>query len=279
MKFCLGNMANKFVAPCSERYGCDNNLSLYSKDGPVEFLECDDCGLIWRDLTKCDEEREYDEEYFNKMGYKENREHKVSKAHMLFEIIEEWACPGKMLEVGPGFGYNMEAAKNRGWRVKGLDVSPYISSALRVQGLPTAEGSLTDLRNLDKDYSLIFMKHVLEHYRNPFEALANARDMLEDGGLIAVIVPNSDYIKAKRKRGRYKFYSHSKNGIEHFVYFNQETLREILEFSDFEILQEGFPVFVEGVNSPVSILSRTIRECMAKLNLNQEIFALARKKC
>lgn len=266
------------MAPCSQYYGCKRDgLCEYARDGRVVFVQCGACGLIWRDLAACDEERVFDGSYFRNKGYDRARAHKVRKSHMIFAIIEQFARPGRLLEVGPAMGYSMEAAVRRGWSADGLDVSEHAIEFLKSAGLRCWKGNLMDTSSVAGRYDAILMKHVFEHYRDPFAALKRAGEMLVDRGLIAIVVPNAAYRKAGRLRGRHKFYCYQHNGIEHFVYFNQQTLRRIVEFGGFEVLQEGLPVFVKGDNAPASIANRAVRRAMAVARLDQEIFLFARK--
>ena len=85
------------------------------------------------------------------------------------------------------------------------------------------------------------------------------------------------YKRSRRLKQDHKFYSSKKNGIEHFVYFDKENLRRILDFSGFELMQEGLPISVKGDNSFFSVANRFIRKSMSLFDMDQEIFALARK--
>ncbi|MBN1865407.1 MAG: class I SAM-dependent methyltransferase [Victivallales bacterium] len=268
-------MSDKFTAPCSRYYGCQgNDLRLYSRDdGKVDFVECASCGLIWRDLTSCADERTFDEVYFQNKGYDKKWEHKVLKSHLLLNILEKFCVPGKILDVGPGLGYNMFAARQRGWQVEGLDVSDFVIKSLESKDLIVHKGDIFDLKH--GDYDVVFMKHVLEHYQDPFAALNHVGSLLKQNGLILVMVPNSEHRKAQKLRNKYKFYSHKENGIEHYVYFNKKTLRDILEFSGFAILQEDYPFFDKGKNSLGCLLSRLFRRWSSRLRLNQELLVIA----
>jgi 2-polyprenyl-3-methyl-5-hydroxy-6-metoxy-1,4-benzoquinol methylase len=272
-------MTENFEAPCAKYYSCPNkSLKLYAQnDTKVDFVRCDSCGLIWRDLSTCSEERIYDEAYFQRMGYCTRRQHRIDKAHMLFEILEQHVQAGKMLEVGPGLGYNMEAAKERGWKAEGLDISDYVTEYLKSTGLDCYKGSLVDCRQITGKYDTIFMKHVLEHYKDPFAALTRTRELLEDDGVVQIVVPNAKYRKAVKLRGRHRFYSYEKNGIEHYVYFDKDTLRRLLESTGFQILQQGLPLLVKRNNTPYKILNRAIRRSMSAFDLDQELFAVAKK--
>ncbi len=271
-------MANKFVAPCTKSYGCSSDeLALYSTDGKIDYVECGSCGLIWRDMLSCDDERVYDGAYFGGKRYTDKWQHRINKAHRLLAILETHVSPGRFLEIGPALGYNLEAAVQRGWDVQGVDVSSFAVEGCRDRGFDVKEGDLFSLGKSDGPYNAILFKHVLEHYRNPFDALDYSRELLAEEGCLEIIVPNAEYSRAKKMRGKSKFYCHERGGIDHFVYFDRKTLRNILEHTGFSIVQEGFPMFVGGDNSLGAVMDRSFRRVMATVNLDQELLVIAKK--
>ena len=273
-------MTNRFIAPCAEHYGCSQRaLSLYSKNGHnLEFLHCDDCGLIWKDSLKCPDDRTYDAAYFAKQGYKERKAHRIRKSHLLFEIIEaSIPQPGTMLEIGPGMGEAMECARQRGWQVQGLDISDFAIAECAKDGFDVKKGSLEG-HSLDQKYDLLFMKHVLEHYRDPFKALKEAGKLLNDGGLLFTVVPDARYPQAEKLRNEHRFYRYEDNGVEHHVYFNAETLRRALMHSGFDIVQEGMPAFIGKGDSAISFFNRNIRNIIPIFGKNREVMMLGRKR-
>ncbi len=274
----------KFIAPCTENYGCSQNaLTLYASDhGKVDFLECkvesDGCGLIWRDTTTCPEERVYDEEYFISLHrYNKNRAHRIRKAHLFLAILEQFTAPGHILEVGPALGYNLEAARERDWRVEGIDISDYIVKRSCDLGFDIEKGRLGENSKPDRQYDAILLKHVLEHYGDPFAALRDANRLLRPDGLVQIFVPNGEYWKAGMLRHRHKFYRYDANGIDHYVYFNRTTLSQILKTVGFEVVQENYPFFVPGDGGPLHVLERVGRNLMSRINCDQELMVIARK--
>jgi 2-polyprenyl-3-methyl-5-hydroxy-6-metoxy-1,4-benzoquinol methylase len=272
-------MTEKFIAPCTEQYGCSTDaLELYSRDpGRVDFVKCDSCGIIWRDLSTCNEERIYDEGYFQRMTYDAGREHRIHKAGMLLAILEQFAQRGTILEDGCGPGYNLEAATRRGWKSEGTDISDHVVDFCRKRGINVEKGNLIDNKKIPGSYDAIFLKHVLEHYKDPFLALENAWKLLKPGGHLQIIMPNAEHRKARLLKERYKFYNYDFNGIEHYVYFTRETLKKILEHSGFEQVQENYPLFLKGNNSPKSVLERAVRRSFSVLDMDQELVVVAKK--
>lgn len=270
---------NKFVAPCTEHYGCDPKaLELYSRDeGRVDFLKCNSCGIIWRDTTTCSTERVYDAAYFDRMKYLKTLEHRIDKASLQLAMLEEHATKGKLLEIGPAFGHSMIAAMRRGWMAEGVDVSRYIVDYAAKARLRISLGDALHNDRPKHSYDAVIMKHVLEHYKNPFEALQKVNELLTDNGNILLVIPNTDYVRARKLRDKCKFYNFDFNGVEHHAYFNRETLSRILEHTGFEVVQENYPLLVKRDNAPRRITERAIRRTFTVADMDQELIVIARK--
>jgi len=204
----------------------------------------------------------------------------MKKSDLLLSIMERFSSRGRLLEVGPGAGETLQAAKERGWEVEGLDISKYVIDINAEFGFKVFEGSLDKIpRDISrKTYDAVILKHVLEHYKNPFEALSASRTLLKTGGAIMIIVPNSDYRRADRLREKPKFYRHEDCGIEHFVYFNNASLKRALESCGFEQQVIGFPFFLGKGDSFGQIINRGFRRIFPFFGYEQEIFTIAKKR-
>ena len=269
-----------FIAPCTEHYGCSpGSLVLYSRDpGKVYFVQCRSCNIIWKDTTTATEERSYDETYFANRGYDKNLEHRIQKSHMLLALLEQHTRKGRLLEIGPALGYTMMAAQERGWRTEGLDISDYVIQNAPSWGLDIQKGSLTEHDKKQSSYKAIVLRHVLEHYKDPFKAMQEVHGLLAEDGSVLIALPNADYTHAKRLREKHKFYKFEKGGKEHYAYFTYETIKRMLEHTGFDVMQENIPVLVQGDNSPARIIDRTARRALSALGLDQELIVVAKKR-
>lgn len=98
---------------------------------------------------------------------------------------------GRLLDVGCGAGYFLDAARAAGWQASGVEVSPVAAQVGRERlGLEIYQGTLTDAQFAAGHFDVVTMFEVLEHLRDPASTLAEAWRILRPGGVLAIQVPN-----------------------------------------------------------------------------------------
>jgi len=264
---------------CKEQLGCSGkNISRYSQDGELGFDLCGDCGIIWRSEDSFQISKSYEQVYFDSKKYGKKRKHKVKKSGWLIDMSRlHRQKVDTLLEIGCSIGYTLEAAKNRNIQHLGIDISNYAIETCKKLGLNAQNLSLDDLKQNDYKYDLIFMQHVLEHFEDPYLTLKDCYDLLEDNGLIQILVPNSKYNRAVKYNSKHRFYSMNGVGPEHYVYFNYSNLKQLLNEAGFEVVQENYPIFTKRFFSFEFFLNRIFRRLLSVFNSDQEILVIARK--
>lgn len=103
-----------------------------------------------------------------------------------------WQGPrGRLLDVGCGAGYFLDAAREAGWQVQGVELSPAAVQVARNNlHLDVYQGTLSAAGLPGEAFDVVTMFEVLEHLRTPGLTLAEAWRILKPGGLLAVLVPN-----------------------------------------------------------------------------------------
>lgn len=87
-----------------------------------------------------------------------------------------------------------------------------------------------NISNIDKA-DIILHSHLFEHITNPLTNLDKSYEILNDDGLLIFSVPNLETILKLNQ---------SPNAVLHFehtFYFSENTMKEILKFSGFEVLE------------------------------------------
>jgi 2-polyprenyl-3-methyl-5-hydroxy-6-metoxy-1,4-benzoquinol methylase len=264
---------------CSSYLHCNpQNQTSYSRDGELEYVRCNGCGLIWRSPGSCHITKEYDETYFDSKKYEGKRKHKIKKSGWLLDLALGFH-PGiqNILEVGCSLGNTLEAAGSRNLNSLGIDISDHAVQYCLKRGLKAENKALEELHAEGQRFDLIFMQHVLEHFEDPFRILSLCKRLLNHGGLLLILVPNSLFGKAAGQREKHRFYSQKGVGAEHFVYFNYFSLRKVLESQNFKVLQQNYPFRVKGPFSMEFFLNRIFRRSLSFFNADQELLVVARK--
>lgn len=264
---------------CSGHYGCDpGHLEPYASDGPLEYVRCKDCGIIWRSPGSLEISKEYNEMYFESKDYARRQPHKIRKSGWLLDIARSvQPAIQNMLEVGCSLGNTLEAARLRNIGHLGIDISRFAVDYCRSCGLHAELKTIDDLLEEGRTFDLIFMQHVLEHFRDPFETVKNCRRLLCPGGILLVVVPNANYVQAVKKRGKHRFYSLSGVGTEHYTYFTYQTIVSLLENQGFTVVRKNYPIFITAGESIGFFLNRIFRRMLSLFRSDQELIVVAKR--
>jgi SAM-dependent methyltransferase len=145
-----------------------------------------------------------------------------------------WVGKGRLLDVGCGHGVNAAMLAQLGWQVSGLDLSPEIVRQARaLLGDRVQIGDLSTVRYPERSFDLVLMSHSLEHMYLPEKALAEARRILDDRGMLVIAVPNANSLEA-RLFGRWWV---QWDPPRHLYHFTKQTLKRLLERIGFSVVR------------------------------------------
>jgi SAM-dependent methyltransferase len=149
--------------------------------------------------------------------------------------VERW-CPdrGRLLEIGASYGHSLAAARERGWDVAGIELSPTASAHARNQlGLDVQNCDLLDAPLPAGSFDAVVMWHVLEHVRDPQVHALRIAELLRPGGFLGLRVPNAASFGA-RVAGQWWPWMCPP---AHLWFFSATTLPRLLEACGFEIVE------------------------------------------
>lgn len=138
---------------------------------------------------------------------------------------------GRILDVGCGPGGLLAAMRELGWTGVGVESGEAGVRVARARGLDVRQGSwdAVDL-SAERPFDLVSFVHVLEHLRDPREALSRARRRLAPSGRLLVAVPNKDAWDLRfSARARARTYDLP----VHLHHFTEASLRRALEGAGF----------------------------------------------
>jgi len=130
---------------------------------------------------------------------------------------------GRLLDVGAGFGYLLDAAAETFSELWAVERSPEAVVALHGKGT-VREGTFADVELPKSYFDVVSMQDCLEHFRDPRAALVRVAEVLRPGGCVLLVTPNVDSLLARVQRRSWV----SLKFPEHVVLFGPATLRRVL---------------------------------------------------
>ncbi|MAG69221.1 MAG: hypothetical protein CL471_02810, partial [Acidobacteria bacterium] len=168
---------------------CTECECFYSKDNDFEY---DDNYLMiggkYVDKSLLDLNINYDKFVDNKGNSLSSRYKVLRRTAPVNAIANELGITRKTcLDIGCGSGEFLKILREYGYdEVFGVDIKSYSEMDYK-----TYIGDFLAL-DINRNFSVITMWHVLEHLKNPLEFLRKAYDLLERTGLIVIEVPIID---------------------------------------------------------------------------------------
>lgn len=223
------------------------------------------CGLVFYDPQPSPARlvelyaRGYFEERYPEARAPEQRE----LARRRLARIEADTPVGTLLDVGCGRGCFLAAARERGWKVVGLDVSPAaVRLARAASGARVIEGELTGGRPPDLEpVDVLTLWDVLEHLADPVAALAAAPRWLKPGGLLVVQTQNVNSVTAAWMGRRWEQFEEF-----HLYHFSTETLARALRHAGFVAVRiEAMDAFPRPVTRPAPRPAPAARRALRRL--------------
>ncbi|HXC06746.1 MAG TPA: class I SAM-dependent methyltransferase [Bacteroidia bacterium] len=198
------------------------------------IVQCRDCSFVYVNPRIKTEElyRIYSSDYFNntQFGY-ENYDLNARLRKLTFEKWYSLILPylgsrkGKALDIGCASGDFIEVLLQNGWTdVDGIELDPVMIEKLKQKNIPVSTIPL-EKQEIHKRYDLITLFDVVEHLPGLSDAFGKLHDLLEDGGVIALITP--DYSSTQRKLFGSKWFQFKP--YEHIQYFTPKTLARALK--------------------------------------------------
>jgi SAM-dependent methyltransferase len=172
-----------------------------------------------------------------------------------------------VLDIGTGLGHFLiHLSKMSGvGRLGGTDITDVNRERLATHGIDLYLGDIAEL-DLDR-WDVVTVHHVLEHVLDPNAFLTRVAELLGDGGILHLVLPNEASFMS-----RWKSYL-SRSGLKprpfkhlspehHLWYFDRETLNRLLEKNGFRVLYAGTSAAVKRRN-PVRRLAHRALDALA----------------
>lgn len=132
--------------------------------------------------------------------------------------------PAKALDFGAGTGEVLDALAQRGWSTYGFEPSDLAREAL------ARRHAVVDAMPAEETFDLVIVQHVLEHLRDPLEAVRSLARALIPGGHLYVAVPDLGRLAAHRDL------SYVVENGAHLFSLTQAGLSSVLSLAGLEVV-------------------------------------------
>lgn len=206
-------------------------------------------------------------------------------------VLRGFGCRD-VLEVGCGDGHFLDAVRDLGMRVEGVDRTP-MARGPRERGHLVHDAWLQDLEATPR-FDAVALWEVIEHLAEPRESLLQVRRFLRPGGRLALSTPSWSGVPARLMRSRFVMISPP----EHLEIFSRRGLALLLRAAGFEPvrwtsfsglgrepLRRGFQRYLLGDSAPARALAAGLAAAAelpmrlvdrVGLGISFEIYAVAR---
>jgi len=260
---------------------------LFQKDG-WNIVRCTQCTLAMVNPRRKNSSQIYEsDDYFQNEKYYYDYEGNKAAYQKGFrsklKLISEH-CHNKrnLLDVGSAYGFFMEEAAKFGFVPYGAELSKSAADHAMHYGEVFQE-PLENIHTKHRFSAVTFIDS-LEHFEDPVAGLNKAWDLLEDNGIVAVMVPNITSIFARITGTRW----HLLLPEEHLFYFTPTSTKKIFDKTGFELIHLGsggygrslselLHVIFRGKRIPFSNMENLLRKIIFEINLG-DIFAIGRKQ-
>jgi 2-polyprenyl-3-methyl-5-hydroxy-6-metoxy-1,4-benzoquinol methylase len=214
---------------------------------PFQIVRCAECGLVYtlpRLPAEAIEEM-YQSDYwksgaakdFGYTDYVADEPLYVKTFRMRGELVARHRPPpARLLDVGCAAGFALTALRERGYDVRGVELSrPMAELARRRLGDGAAIhcGLLGESLFGGAKFDVITMFDVVEHVEDPVAFLATARRMLAPGGVVVLETQNVASWFARLMGVRWQHYKFH----EHLYHFDPKTVRVLLAKAGLELVE------------------------------------------
>jgi len=193
---------------------CDtkiNNINIIYRLEEFDVLQCPSCGLIFISVDFSAQElvQLYSKEYFElrKQYYFDNiivnqdkgqEDENIKDFRHYLDLLEAFKNGNRLLDVGCGLGIFLCMARERGWEVYGVDISPYAAEFARQHfNLEVYATPLDKAGFEDGFFDVITLLDSFEHFPDPGPQLAVIHRILKDEGLLFLNTPNANGLLRK----------------------------------------------------------------------------------
>jgi 2-polyprenyl-3-methyl-5-hydroxy-6-metoxy-1,4-benzoquinol methylase len=186
-----------------------------------ELVRCNSCDFVFtQKIPDKQELLEYYSENYDRTNYFSPITKK--RYNELLDKFEPFRKTNRMLDIGCGYGFFLEVARERGWEVYGVEITDDAVDACTKKGINMFKGDSKDVNFDNESFDVVISIEVIEHLNDPNSYLSKAHDLLRSGGVMYVTTPNFNSYLRYRLKEDYDVISYP----NHLCYFTARTLKQ-----------------------------------------------------
>tara|TARA_Y100000991_G_C21939818_1_gene334747 strand:- start:203 stop:952 length:750 start_codon:yes stop_codon:yes gene_type:complete len=164
----------------------------------------------------------------------EEREHSLNSINEITSYLD-LCSPCKILDIGCGPGWLLSYL-DENWQKHGVEISKFASNNASKYGeIFNGEFEEYDGKNFD----IIVMNHVVEHFKDPIIALKKVKSLLNEDGRFIIGTPDFDSGAARR----YGYNFRLLHDPTHVSLFSSDSMHRCLRDLGFHIEKVEYPFF------------------------------------
>lgn len=203
----------------------------YSGDEWI-VLRCSSCTFAWVvDIQNPPESSAFD--WGQTIVIESQKRHRMYEDRL--KRVEKYSpSPRAWLDIGCGGGGLLVSAARLGYAAEGIELGPSAELVTERFGIPVHRRVLSEV--IDElrfqEFGVVSYFHVLEHVYDPLSELIVARQLLGERSILVVEVPFFDSLFWRIQGSHHRHFYRG-----HRSYFNQKSIRRLLDNTGFAIIE------------------------------------------
>jgi len=222
----------------------------------LRLVRCRACHLIYLDpqpVSRVKERYLHQHDLAVHFGEVEDRKRVLFSRRL--SALEAPPAGGRLCDVGCGDGLFLQMAAAQGWEPFGIEMNPPAADAAERRGATILRGELEEIRSLPLgSFDLVCSWDAIEHTPTPALFAERIAGLAHpDGGRVILTTLNTSSLVARVTGMRWGMIVD-----EHFTYWNERSLTELLSRSGLTVLRVGFFGLGRDLVRPMDRLSAAL---------------------
>ncbi len=252
-----------------------NKTSLIKREGVWEVVQCKNCTFVY--VTPLPDEQFL---YLHYQTYLPTGDISIEQWRTMMSGIFKRSLDaietrygfsrGALLDIGCGYGFFLELARQKGWRVYGTEPCVHARAYAASKSLEVDSKDIFARAYKDKTFDVVTLFYVLEHLPDPLRYLREINRILKPGGLLLARVPHTTPLVKFLKI--FGIPNRLYDAPSHLSDFSPRTIATALAKTGFDEIQ----TFPGGATRPHALGKRAVSYCSGLLT--DTLYALSGKR-